>query len=571
MHSLLRKSRSDAARKPAPAEHAPATLAPPDHEPPAPAERVAAAQRSIGNQQVSRVLQPKLAINQPGDPLEREADRIAEEVTSGGRAAPVSAATSASGTRAAVQRKCSCGGTCASCQEEEETLHRKEGAGAAAAGVAGTAPPVVHEVLGSSGQPMDTASRNYFEPRFGRDFSQVRIHAGPRATESARAIQALGYTVGSHIVLDGSRYGTGPAPARLMAHELAHVVQQGHAQAPPGVIQRQTPGGGGGIPGVIPVGNFGNLGVSRDPTRRALLDSERASIDAYLALHQVVLIRKENRAWFDGQRTTVSFVVAQVRRAAGILLADDDVIADYIDSQFYRNRLSLSMRPSLAPNAPSKPWSYSLEQPGAGILQQRENRIRELCTVYPPLCQPDQQPPQIVGPPEAVKAIDTGRKQIHQTLIGGAVNVGWHAKLVGGGPASPSRDVAIQFQVADNALFHKQNASGPEVQRQIQFSYNLTTGAIQITGGVQASLVLALFNGALQFSAFTQLLLGLAVGTKPPSLAGVAQPSVGGQIAVQLGPAQLSAQVTRSLTVMPGAETTKDVNFTPGLQLTIPF
>jgi hypothetical protein len=89
-------------------------------------------------------------------------------------------------------------------------------------------PPLVQEVLRTPGQPLDASSRAYFEPRFGQDFSGVRVHTDARAAQSARAVDALAYTVGQHIVFDAGQYAPGtPDGRRLLAHELAHVVQQG--------------------------------------------------------------------------------------------------------------------------------------------------------------------------------------------------------------------------------------------------------------------------------------------------------------------------------------------------------
>ncbi|HYW84179.1 MAG TPA: DUF4157 domain-containing protein, partial [Spirochaetia bacterium] len=88
-------------------------------------------------------------------------------------------------------------------------------------------PGSVHDALRSPGQPLDETSRAYFEPRFGHDFSRVRVHTGAPAAQSAREVHAHAYTVGEDIVFGADRF----APAthdgrRLMAHELAHVVQQ---------------------------------------------------------------------------------------------------------------------------------------------------------------------------------------------------------------------------------------------------------------------------------------------------------------------------------------------------------
>src|SRR5215210_315985 len=62
-------------------------------------------------------------------------------------------------------------------------------------------PPIVHEVLASPGQPLDTATRAFMEPRFGHDFSRVRVHSDAGAEASAGAVHARAYTVGHHIVL----------------------------------------------------------------------------------------------------------------------------------------------------------------------------------------------------------------------------------------------------------------------------------------------------------------------------------------------------------------------------------
>jgi hypothetical protein len=90
-----------------------------------------------------------------------------------------------------------------------------------------TLPPVVHDVLRTSGQPLDPATRSLMEPRLGHSFSDVRVHADSRAGESAAAVGAHAYTVGSDIVFGAGQYAPSSADGRrLIAHELAHVVQQ---------------------------------------------------------------------------------------------------------------------------------------------------------------------------------------------------------------------------------------------------------------------------------------------------------------------------------------------------------
>lgn len=95
-----------------------------------------------------------------------------------------------------------------------------------------TAPAIVHDVLDSPGRPLDAATRAFMEPRFGHDFGRVRVHTDARAAASVRAVGALAYTVGSHIAFEAGHYRPEDAGGRdLLAHELAHTVQQQGAPA----------------------------------------------------------------------------------------------------------------------------------------------------------------------------------------------------------------------------------------------------------------------------------------------------------------------------------------------------
>ncbi|WP_091617537.1 DUF4157 domain-containing protein [Amycolatopsis saalfeldensis] len=90
------------------------------------------------------------------------------------------------------------------------------------------APKIVDEVVRAPGEPLSEAA---LAPRLGGDFSQVRVHTGGRAAESARAVGADAYTVGNDIVFGAGRYAPGTSEGdRLLAHELAHVAQ--HRQSP---------------------------------------------------------------------------------------------------------------------------------------------------------------------------------------------------------------------------------------------------------------------------------------------------------------------------------------------------
>ena len=127
-----------------------------------------------------------------------------------------------------LQRKCACGqhtpagAECSACSEKKK-LHRQAINQAEPSSV----PPIVNEVLRSPGQSLDAATRAFMEPRFGHDFSQVRIHTDAHAAESAKAVNALAYTVGRDVVLGAGQYQPRTDEGRkLLAHELTHVVQQ---------------------------------------------------------------------------------------------------------------------------------------------------------------------------------------------------------------------------------------------------------------------------------------------------------------------------------------------------------
>jgi hypothetical protein len=108
------------------------------------------------------------------------------------------------------------------------TLHRN--AVARRPGERQSVPSIVHDVLRSPGQPLHASAREFFEPLFSQDFSRVRIHTDDMAVESARAVSASAYTAGEHIAFDAGRYAPYNEHGRaLLAHELAHVVQQGNA------------------------------------------------------------------------------------------------------------------------------------------------------------------------------------------------------------------------------------------------------------------------------------------------------------------------------------------------------
>jgi len=174
----------------------------------------------------SPVIQTKLAINQPGDKFEQEADRIAQQVMR--METPAQAPPATTTAPPTIQRKCACGGTCSKCKgdDPEHKLVQRKPADATASHPL-TVPSSVHQVLSSPGVPLDAATRAFMEPRFGHDFSQIRIHADPTAARSAAEIQARAYTIGRNIVFAHREFSPStPQGQELLAHELVHTLQQ---------------------------------------------------------------------------------------------------------------------------------------------------------------------------------------------------------------------------------------------------------------------------------------------------------------------------------------------------------
>jgi hypothetical protein len=161
------------------------------------------------------IMREKLSVGASNDPLEREADDMASRVVSSDQASPVGSprlSSHAAGPASARSPQAQSDG--------------------AADGSPSFAPSSVDAALSSPGEPLSASARQFMEPRFGRDFSAVRVHTDRPAAESAQAIQARAYTAGTDIVFGPGEHAPGTdAGNRLLAHELAHVVQQTPAPA----------------------------------------------------------------------------------------------------------------------------------------------------------------------------------------------------------------------------------------------------------------------------------------------------------------------------------------------------
>jgi hypothetical protein len=184
-------------------------------------------------------IRPRLRIGPVNDPLEHEADRVAEAV--------VSNQALGSGERSGAARIQRSGAGCQGeehdtvrllreetddIEDEDEVIRMKSAAAAGDDGSKSSARDAASAVS-AGGQPLSHRARAYFEPRFGRDLSDVRIHTHPRARRSVDALGARAYALGRDIAFAAAEYAPqSPEGRRLIAHELAHVLQQSQRSAP---------------------------------------------------------------------------------------------------------------------------------------------------------------------------------------------------------------------------------------------------------------------------------------------------------------------------------------------------
>ena len=162
------------------------------------------------------LIQPKLVIGAVNDPLEHGADRAAAAVLAD---SPAPAQGHAPGL---LQSEC------AACEaEEQEAVRRAVRSGTARQSgpeSRTSGPAAAAAAVASGGAPLAADLRSYFEPRFGHDFAQVRLHDDAAAGAAARSIDARAFTLGADIAFAPGEYQPGTADGRrLLAHELAHV------------------------------------------------------------------------------------------------------------------------------------------------------------------------------------------------------------------------------------------------------------------------------------------------------------------------------------------------------------
>ncbi|GAB1260351.1 eCIS core domain-containing protein [Aurantivibrio plasticivorans] len=168
--------------------------------------------REVIADSTSGKVQPKLAISQPTDLSEQQADRVAEAVVSN---RDQSSAQNTQINRTEMPKGPRIDRVCNECEEE---LHRKPN------GVSTPSPTSAPQM--GTGEPIPDNLKRYFEPRFGADFSQVRLHRDSGTADYASSINARAFTYGNHIGFANGQFGEDTQGKKLLAHELTHVIQQ---------------------------------------------------------------------------------------------------------------------------------------------------------------------------------------------------------------------------------------------------------------------------------------------------------------------------------------------------------
>ena len=183
-------------------------------------------------------VQMKMTVNRPGDKFEQEADRMADKVM---RPAPATTLKDDRLQRQTDDKLQKAPAPDEKVQKKEDDKLQRKGSGEASAVGAATQSAIQNKTTG--GQPLSADTRSYMEPRFGADFSNVRIHSDSESASLSNHLSARAFTYQNHVFFSRDQYQPGTGEGKqLLAHELTHTVQQGHAvQRSPQVTTTTTP------------------------------------------------------------------------------------------------------------------------------------------------------------------------------------------------------------------------------------------------------------------------------------------------------------------------------------------
>ena len=471
-------------------------------------------------------LQAKLMVGATDDPLEHEADRVAEHamrVPDSDLAVTSPAVTS---SPELVSRDC---------LAREVEAHAVRAKPVSMASVPTTeAPPIVHDALSRSGQPLDATTRGFFEPRFGRSLVGVRVHTDWLAARSAEAVGARAYTVGRDIVFGEGFHAPGNATGRqLMAHEIAHVLQQNSAGGHDGAgtsfsgsstLRRACGPQAIGQPAGCEPGDktFVDGAIFRFVVN---CDDWAGGADAGLLDYIQTIpvgssIEIHGYASVDGPEAFNGNLAAARALKANALLAAAGAGAPAVTRLISHgavpgnaaDRRSVVIR-TVSIASPPVPVAPTPDSPAAG---------------GPAASPPKDTPPATPSPAPATTTPGgqdsankttpaAGSSSSTQSGVQAGVGDVSHYYTTPAGPHDALHEWVLQAMAAYTKQLHGKNQSGQERQLFFQTQYSLTTKQWTLVGGAQELYVFAL-PANLQLSFWGQLTAGSNVTTGSPQL-----------------------------------------------------
>jgi hypothetical protein len=474
-------------------------------------------------------LQRKLLVGRVNDPIEAQADAAARQVVQAARAG-----------------------------EERPQLQPDAGNSHS---MSRNAPPIVHEVLRSLGQPLDADTLHFMEPRFGTEFGPVRIHTGERAAASAQALNARAYAAGRSIVFGAGEYQPHTTAGReLMGHELAHVVQQ---TGMPMVRREPQPGakdddkakqeqGGGGARQPAPVND-----ISDNPMH------EEREITAF------DVTPGNKRPWNLNKltKTIVTALQADERAYIRVLGVYPTIAGEDEPKQNAFERADTVRRALIQWIGPGK-FSEDRFDVAFADGQVGDPQIK-VDIAYKGKVLSNPTTPSAPGPGMGTQAPETapagqgaGAKDADSDLssaVGGQWT--WHMNR----PGKVERSVQVQLTRGSGAA-----------QAVYQFGVNLDTGDIQALAGgqlQQETRTVEVLKSALKVKAsvFIQLLGGVTRAKGDASGSITFQVQAGAQVTAIFGPVTVAIQAAPSITFQAGQPIALDFNLAPqGGQTTLP-
>jgi len=472
-------------------------------------------------------IQLKLSVGAANDPLEHEADAMADKVM---RMPETSF----------IQRKCACA------DRDDEHVRLKplasqitpfiqakgDGAGTVSDAVSGR----IKSSMGG-GSSMAGTTKSFMESRFGTDFSDVKIHTGDYAVQMSNELNAQAFTVGSDIYFNSGKYAPGALEGkRLLAHELTHVVQQSGSVGRK--IQRQERQGGmsqltlttnwdiqflnnkpspsemtAAPVSVLTASGLGSLNMIRgsflmNPNLEAELEGN-ASIEGTPESNQALSIR---RARYIGRQLGIGRIHDVPGETHACARAEDGIYGcGTANAHAEINPLDRRVKVSMfTPTLTTRPTF-----PGSGGTA-----------------------PGISPGPTGTGQTATGQTETPSssgTTAGNQISVqpGFggvgHTYLSPSSATDPAAEAVVQLGLAFTHQFASRDPGHVELQGLVQLQISLTTGTVSIAGGSQLSYVVPFANDYLQWSAFVQALIGTPFN---PAASFQFQPSIGTQIVV---------------------------------------